>query len=91
MEWTTTFDTETERPTKATVTAVAAALEANPLELSPLSDSVDPDALDSLIEHAQREADTGTHEVWFSYEGVDVGVRSDGRIRVRDATAAAVA
>nr|WP_254532426.1 HalOD1 output domain-containing protein [Natrinema gelatinilyticum] len=88
VEWTTTFDPEIERPSEAIVTAVAAVLETDPLELSPLSDSVEPDALDSLVEHAQQKVGAGAHEVWISYEGVDVGVRSDGRIRTRDATVA---
>ncbi|TYT63821.1 HalOD1 output domain-containing protein [Natrialba swarupiae] len=71
-----------ERPSTAIVTAVASVLERDPLELPPLYETVDPDALDSLLQHAHRTDDTATHEVWFSYEGVDVGVRSDGEIRV---------
>ena len=83
-----TFDPTDGRPSEAVVTAVAAVLEADPDELSPLYDAVDPGALNDLVEHAQRAAADGTHLVWFTYEGFDVGVSSDGRIRIRNATAA---
>ncbi|QLG49918.1 HalOD1 output domain-containing protein [Natrinema halophilum] len=80
-----TFDPADERASEAVVTAVAAVLGEDPGNLRPLYEHVDPDALDSLIENAQL-TDSGTHQVWFPYEGVDVGVRSGGEIRVRDAT-----
>ncbi|WP_254762538.1 HalOD1 output domain-containing protein [Natrinema marinum] len=88
QRYVTTFDPADERPSEAVVTAVAAVLEAEPETLSPLYDIVDPDALNSLVDHAQRAGTNGTHLIWFTYEGLDVGVRSDGQIRIRDATAA---
>lgn len=84
----TTFDPANGRPSEAVVTAVAAVLEADPAELPPLYDVTDPGALNDLVEHAQRRATDGTHLVWFTYEGLEVGVRSDGEIRIRDVTAA---
>lgn len=84
----TTFDPNGDRPSEAVVTAVAALRGSKPAELSPLFEVVEPDALNSLVEHAQRVGDAGTHQVWFTYEGFDVGVRSDGEIRIRDAMTA---
>ncbi|WP_226004697.1 HalOD1 output domain-containing protein [Natrinema salinisoli] len=88
-DYVTTFDPADDRASQAIVHAVAAVIGAEPGDLSPLYDVVEPDALDSFVEHAQRVGDTGTHQVWFTYEGVDVGVRSDGEIRIRDATSTA--
>jgi len=84
----TTFDPADSRPSEAVVTAVAAQLESDPVELSPLYDVVNPDALDELVEHAQRKGADETQLGWFTYEGFDVGVRSDGQVRLRDSTVA---
>jgi hypothetical protein len=84
----TTFDPADERPSEALVAAVAAFRGSDPAELSPLYGVVEPDALDSLVEHANRVDAAGSHRVWFTYEGFDVGVRSDGRIRLREASTA---
>ncbi|RZH68779.1 HalOD1 output domain-containing protein [Natrinema altunense] len=83
-DFVTTFEPADERPSTAVVTAVAVFRDVPPIELSPLYDAVDPDALDAVVEHAQRVDEGGTHRVWFTYEGAEVGVRSDGEIRVRD-------
>ncbi|MFD1565167.1 HalOD1 output domain-containing protein [Haloarchaeobius amylolyticus] len=85
----TTFDPADSRPSEAVVTAVATQLETDPVELSPLYDVVDPDALDDLVDHAQRTGTDETQLVWFTYEGFAVGVRSDGQVRIRDTTATA--
>ncbi len=68
-----------ERPSTAIVTAVASVLERDPLELPPLYETVDPDALDSLLQHAHRTDDTATHEVWFSYEGSTSGCEATAK------------
>lgn len=77
-----------ERASEAVVTAVATLDGTSPVELDPLYDVVEPDALDALITHARRTDATGTHELRFSYEGYDVDVSSDGRIRVQLESAA---
>ena len=83
----TTFDPDAGEPaSEAVVAAVAAVSGAPTVDLEPLYEVLDPDALDSLIEHARR-TDAGTHELQFAYAGYDVGVRSDGRIQLYDATA----
>lgn len=85
-----TFDPAAgEQASDAIVTAVAALRGEEPRTLEPLYDAVEPDALDSLVDHAQRADDAGAHELWFVYEGFDIGVRTDGEIRIREATAAA--
>ncbi|SEQ72374.1 HalOD1 output domain-containing protein [Natrinema salaciae] len=87
-DFVTTFDRADDRASEAVLNAVAAVSGVEPADLSPLYDVVEPDALDSFIEHAQRVCDAGSHQVWFTYEGFDVGVRSDGEIRLRDAATA---
>jgi len=57
-------------PALAVVRAIAAATGRPARELSPLYDSIDPDALDALCEHARRRsASTGLS---FAHAGVDV-------------------
>ncbi|SIR91430.1 HalOD1 output domain-containing protein [Natronorubrum thiooxidans] len=82
----TTFDPDAgERASNAVITAVATLLDASPVELDPLYEAIEPDALDSLVDHARRINDAGTHQLQFVYEGFDVGVQTDGRIRIHDA------
>ncbi|WP_164974731.1 HalOD1 output domain-containing protein [Halegenticoccus tardaugens] len=62
------------------VTAVAEVIGDDPLEMKPLRDVLDPDALDELI---RSMADTeGT--VSFELAGCEVSVRGDGGIVVYD-------
>ena len=87
-QYVTTFDPDAgERASEAIVSAVAALAGTSPVELEPLYEVVEPDALDSRVEHAQRSDDAGIHELWFTYERYDVGVRSDGQIRIHDSAA----
>lgn len=60
-------------PALAVVRAIAAATTRSARELAPLYDSIDPDALDALCEHA-REQSTPTR-LSFSHDGVDVELR----------------
>ena len=72
----------TEPPSEAVVAAVAAVSGISPTALEPLYDAIEPDALDSLIAHAQRTDSPGEHRVRFSYAGFDVQVRGDGVVRL---------
>ena len=82
-----TFDPDAdERASDTIVTAIATLRDEDAAALEPLYEAVDPDALNTLVEHARRVEDAGTHELWFTYEGFDVGVRTDGEIRIRAAT-----
>ena len=69
-------------PAIAVVRSIASATGRQPHELAPLYDSIDPDALDALFEHARdRSASTG---VSFSHDGVEVElcVSPDGGLTV---------
>lgn len=58
------------------VTKVARALDVDPVDLPPLSDTVDVDALAILV----RDADT---QVEFDYAGTHVHVDADAGVAVR--------
>jgi hypothetical protein len=70
---------EERRPASETVvTAVAAALETSPVDLSPpLYERVDPEALDSLVRSGSRDL-----RVRFRYRGRTVVVTGDGRVEL---------
>ena len=72
-------------PTEAIVEAVASAADVDPIELPPLYEFVDLDALDQLFDrHDGAEAPDAL--LSFSVENWNVFVRADGRIRVCDGT-----
>ncbi|PSQ28626.1 hypothetical protein BRD03_02760 [Halobacteriales archaeon QS_9_68_17] len=71
-----------DRPDVGTVTEVvvsglAAAADADPLDLTPLTASVDPDALDELFRHASCDA-----MLTFEHDGYRVRVSGEGRVVV---------
>ena len=68
------------RPTASerVIHRVAEAVERDPLELPPLYDHVDADALDSLVEGLTDGA------VTFTYVGYDVTVHSTGEVRLAE-------
>jgi hypothetical protein len=74
-----------ESPADAVVDAVAAAAGTDPLELPPLYEFVDGDALNALFDHHDGMTDTDGL-LSFQIETWNVFVRADGRIRVCDAT-----
>lgn len=60
------------------IEAVAAADRVDPTDLPPLSDAVDPDALNALFDPAgERPVPT---KFSFSYDGHDVTITSDKRV-----------
>ncbi|NHN48423.1 hypothetical protein G9464_12580 [Halostella sp. JP-L12] len=72
--------------------AVAEAIGDDPLELPPLYDAIDPDALNKLFDSSAFGAERGDGTVEFAYAGCDVSVRADGRVTVvpgAESTAAA--
>lgn len=69
-----------EHLSSAVVHAVADAEGADPLDLTPLYDAVDPDALDSLFASLTGEGAASIDEVSFEYEGYDVTVTADGSV-----------
>lgn len=73
-----TLDVAHDSPSLRIIDALAAATDTDPLELDPLYDVVDPEALDRFL-----AADpTGEATVAFGYDGHSVEVRSDGAIAV---------
>lgn len=68
---------EPGRVAEAIVHAVAVAVDADPLSIEPLYESVDPDAVEALVRHGGR-----TVTVSFEHHGVPLEVRGDGTIRV---------
>lgn len=71
--------------TEAIIFALADAVGVEPTELPPLFDYVDPDALNTLFEPPD-DATNGDTLLSFRVDTWNVFVRSDGRIRVCDAT-----
>ncbi|MGQ4557240.1 HalOD1 output domain-containing protein [Halobellus sp. GM3] len=71
--------------TEAVLRALADAAGVDPTELPPLFDYVDPDALNALFEPSDG-VKNGDTLLSFRVETWNVFVRSDGRIRVCDAT-----
>lgn len=76
--------TATHQPlTQAIVEAVAEADDVDPLDLPPLYETVDPDALETLFT-ATNTSPRSTGKVTFEYSGHTVVVSSDGSIMVAD-------
>ncbi|WP_135534598.1 HalOD1 output domain-containing protein [Halostella pelagica] len=73
---------ETESATEAVVIATAEATDADPLELDPLFDAVDPDALNRLFESSDDGSDRPSGRIEFTYAGCDVSVYADRRVVV---------
>ncbi|WP_436930920.1 HalOD1 output domain-containing protein [Halosimplex halobium] len=70
---------ELEGPVPQVVDAVAEAEGVEPATLDPpLTEVVDPDALETLIE----DSTTSALEVRFAYRGHDIVVDDSGRVRV---------
>lgn len=79
-----TFDwAEYDELGRAVVTATAEAMDADPAEMEPLYDAVDPDALDSLFADSE-----GAAQVTFRVCRLEVLIRSDGRVRIVDESVA---
>jgi hypothetical protein len=81
---------ENETLTESIVLAVADAVETDPLDLEPLHDSVDPDALDQLFPPASVDVDSVRGRVEFRYADCDVTVHADERVVVTPIDAAAI-
>jgi hypothetical protein len=73
---------DNESATEAVVLAVAEATDADPLDLDPLYDCVDPDALDDLFESGDDGTARLSGSFTFEYEGCDVAVHADQRVVV---------
>ncbi|WP_049929050.1 HalOD1 output domain-containing protein [Halopiger goleimassiliensis] len=74
----TTLDYHRDSPSLRVVDAIATTTDTDPLELEPLYNVVDPEALDRLF---RADADV-TASVRFEYDGHTVEVRSDDTVVV---------
>ena len=72
-------------PVEAIIDAVAEATTVEPLELPPLYESIDPDALNTLFQQHEGAVDSEA-VLSFRIHHWNVFVRADGRIRVCDGT-----
>ena len=72
---------EFESVSTAVVAAVSTVRDSHPAALDPLTESIDPDALDGLFGVGSEKESTGLVE--FAFEGHRVRVAADGRIEIR--------
>ena len=80
------YDAESDQSlTEVILDALSEAAGVDPLELPPLYEFVDPDALGSLVEIHDEKPNVDA-VVGFRIETWNVFVRADGRIRVCDGT-----
>ncbi|WP_323172932.1 HalOD1 output domain-containing protein [Natrialba sp. PRR66] len=86
LDYTTTFDPTTDCASETVIITVAALTDSTPVDLPALARVIDPDALDALLDRAARDDDRGVQELWFTYAGFDIGLRSDGKLRITRAT-----
>ncbi|PGF13876.1 hypothetical protein CP556_22525 [Natrinema sp. CBA1119] len=63
-------------PVNAVTEAVAEATDSNPLELPPLYDAIDPDALNTLFNGSETNI-----QVLFQYAGFEIVVQ-DGEVEI---------
>jgi len=69
------------KPSQSTkvVEAVADELDVDPMDLDPLIEVIDPDALDTLFKGQNRSG-----EIRFSYSGYRVIVQEDGQVMLNE-------
>lgn len=75
-----TFDIDREDPSTVVVTAISAISGADPLDLEPLNERLDPDCLDGLFRSKQDGTPRGDGGVTFPFAGFDVTVRGHGEV-----------
>ena len=73
-------------PADAVVGAIAAVTDTEPLELPPMYETIDPEALNLLFARRTDDPDAPEKVLSFSMNGWNVFVRDDGRIRICDPT-----
>ena len=79
---------ENETLTETIVIAVADATGVDPLDLDPLYDSVDPDALGRAFESTDEDGTATTDQLTFAYADCEVTVRADRSVVAAPTSAA---
>lgn len=77
-----TQQTEENEVSQRVVAAVAAERDVEPLELPPMYDVIDPDALNKLFDDRFSARGDGLGRVIFTMAGCEVVVHSDGEVAV---------
>lgn len=73
---------DTEPVSEAVVSAVADAKDVSTVDLPPLYDVIDPDALEAVVTSMTRRPGEPAGRVEFSYSGFEVTVTGDGDVSV---------
>ncbi|WP_312910136.1 HalOD1 output domain-containing protein [Natronosalvus caseinilyticus] len=76
----------TEGPVETIVDLVAAASGRSLVEMPPIYEVIDPDALNALFRLRNSGADLEDRVFEFTYEGYRVSVHGDGRVRLTEPT-----
>lgn len=76
--------TNEPRPSERVVRAVAAYTDTEPLEMQPLQEVIDAEALDKLFAPTDRRRPSASGRVQFVYEGHEVTVFGDGTVDVSE-------
>lgn len=78
------YDPETSiGPSETLVIAIADVADAEPLELEPLYETVDPDTVNDFVESGAAP-DVGGH-IKFTFEGYDVTIHASGLFEIEPA------
>ena len=77
------FDWSVVPPSTAVVETVAIAADREPTGLEPLYETIDPDALDTLIRSMGTNSTDGDATVTFTLDGYQVTVQRDGSVVIR--------
>lgn len=72
----------TDAISTAVVTALADAKSVDPVDLDPLYESLDPDALDAVFSRTENDDATRRGTVRFTTNGYEVEVTSTGRVHL---------
>ncbi len=70
-----------ELPSVRIIEAVSEVIKADPIDMEPLQQFVDADALNSILKKASKNGNTDV-EVSFDYDGMTVSIMSNGFISV---------
>ena len=71
------------------VFAIASVMETPPLELPPLNDRIDLEALAAFVEHATEHSGNVTASIEFSLETWNILVRCDGSVVISESSSKA--
>lgn len=68
----------------AIVSAVSTVTDRPPRDIDPLWETIDPEALERLLDHAAARGDAASFGLGFSVDGLDLVVTDDGEVVVYD-------